>query len=88
MAIPIAARGRGVAVRAGLHTGEVELRGDDGAGRAVRIGARVAALADGDATLVSGAVTDSVPGSGPQCEDRGTRNLKRVPGEWRLYAAS
>ena len=71
-----------------LHTGEVVLHDDDVAGLAVHIGARVAALADGDETLVSSTVKDLVSGSGLHFQDRGTRVLKGVPGEWRLYAAS
>jgi len=88
LAIQSAARRLGVGIRAGLHTGEVELKGDDVAGMAVHIGARVAALAGADETLVSGTVKDLVSGSGLRFEDRGTHALKGVPGEWRLYAAS
>lgn len=87
MAIQSAARCLGVAIRAGLHTGEVELHGDDVAGLAVHIGARVAALADADETLVSSTVKDLVSGSGLRFQDRGTHVLKGVPGEWRLYSA-
>jgi class 3 adenylate cyclase len=83
-----AARRLGIAVRAGLHTGEVELHGDDVAGMAVHIGARVAALADAGETLVSSTLKDLVSGSGLRFQDRGTRVLKGIPGEWRLYAAS
>jgi len=88
LAIQSAARRLGLGIRAGLHTGEVELKGDDVAGMAVHIGARVAALAGADETLVSGTVKDLVSGSGLRFEDRGTHALKGVPGEWRLYAAS
>ena len=88
MGIQDAARRLGIAVRAGLHTGEVELHRDDVAGMAVHIGARVAALADGNETLVSSTVKDLVSGSGLRFHDRGTRVLKGVPGEWQLYAAS
>jgi class 3 adenylate cyclase len=88
MAIQSAARRLGIAIRAGLHTGEVELHGDDVTGLAVHIGARVAALADGDETLVSSTVKDLVSGSGLRFQDRGTRVLKGVPGEWLLYSAS
>ncbi len=86
MVIQSAARQLGVAVRAGLHTGEVVLHGDDVAGMAVHIGAPVAGLADGDETLVSSTVKDLVSGSGLHFHDRGTRVLKGIPGEWRLYA--
>ncbi|MEO8487663.1 MAG: adenylate/guanylate cyclase domain-containing protein [Betaproteobacteria bacterium] len=88
MAIQSAARQIGVAVRAGLHTGEVELHGDDVAGMAVHIGSRVAGMADGDETLVSSTVKDLVSGSGLRFEDRGLHALKGIPGEWRLYAAN
>lgn len=76
----------GVEVRVGLHTGEVELRGDDIAGIAVHIGARVAALAGAREVLVSRTVTDLVAGAGIEFEDRGERELKGVPGTWRVYA--
>jgi len=76
----------GIAVRAGLHTGEVELAGDNIAGLAVHIGARICALAEGDQTLVSSTVKDLVSGSGLHFKDRGVQALKGVPGEWRLYA--
>ena len=81
------ARVLGIAVRSGLHTGEVELAGDNVAGLAVHIGARVCALAEGDQTLVSSTVKDLVSGSGLRFTDRGVHVLKGVPGEWRLYAA-
>jgi len=82
------ARQLGIAIRAGLHTGEVELHGDDVAGMAVHIAARVAALASADEALVSSTVKDLVSGSGLRFQERGTHVLKGVPGEWRLYAAS
>jgi class 3 adenylate cyclase len=72
-------------VRAGLHTGEIELRGDDIAGVAVHIGARVAACAGPGEVLVSGAIPPLVAGSGIRFEDRGERELKGVPGTWRLF---
>lgn len=76
----------GLDVRAGVHTGECELRGDDLAGMAVHIGARVGASADPGEVLVSSTVKDLVVGSGLSFEDRGARTLKGVPDEWRLYA--
>jgi len=82
------ARQLGIAIRAGLHTGEVELHGDDVAGMAVHIAARVAALAGANEALVSSTVKDLVSGSGLRFKERGTHVLKGVPGEWRLYAAS
>jgi len=77
----------GLAVRAGLHTGECELIGDDVGGIAVHIGARVAALARPGEVLVSRTVKDLVVGSGLQFHDRGVHRLKGVPGWWRLFAA-
>ena len=76
----------GLAVRAGLHTGEVELLDGKVAGIAVNIGARIAARAAAGEVLVSGTVTDLVAGSGLEFEDRGVAELKGVPGEWRLSA--
>lgn len=82
------AKGLGVEVRAGVHTGEVERMGEKLGGLAVHIGARVMALAKGGEVLVSGTVKDIVAGSGLSFEERGTHALKGVPGEWRLYRAS
>ncbi|HUE25290.1 MAG TPA: adenylate/guanylate cyclase domain-containing protein [Solirubrobacteraceae bacterium] len=76
----------GIEVRAGVHTGECELRGDDLAGMAVHIGARVGACAESGEVLVSSTVRDLVVGSELRFEERGVRELKGVPGEWRLYA--
>jgi class 3 adenylate cyclase/pimeloyl-ACP methyl ester carboxylesterase len=76
-----------LAVRTGLHTGECERRGDDIAGLAVHIGARVAGLAGPGDVLVSSTVKDLVLGSGIGFEDRGTHALKGVEGEWHLFAA-
>jgi class 3 adenylate cyclase len=73
-------------IRAGLHTGEIELQGDDIAGLAVHIGARVAALAGSGEILVSSTVHDLVVGSGVAFIDRGSHVLKGVPGEWHLFA--
>lgn len=77
----------GIDVRAGLHTGEIELDGDDVTGIAVAIGARVGALAGPGEVLVSSTVKDLVIGSGIVFEDRGEHALKGVPDAWRLYAA-
>ena len=79
-------RALGIEVRAGLHTGEVEVRGDDVAGVAVHIGARVAALAGPGEVVVSGAVPPLVAGSGIQFADRGEHELKGVSGTWRLFS--
>jgi class 3 adenylate cyclase len=78
----------GLEVRAGVHTGEVELMGTDLGGIAVHIGARVASLAGAGEVLVSGTVRDLVAGSGILFADRGEASLKGVPGSWRLYSAS
>jgi class 3 adenylate cyclase len=78
--------GLGLQVRAGLHTGECELIGDDIGGIAVHIGARVAALAGPGEVLVSRTVKDLVAGSAIQFEDRGTQSLKGVQEPWRLFA--
>jgi pimeloyl-ACP methyl ester carboxylesterase len=86
-AIIEAVRPLGLDVRAGLHTGEVELADGKVAGIAVNIGARVAARADAGEVLVSSTVKDLVAGSGIEFDDRGTASLKGVPGEWRLFAA-
>ena len=82
------ARDLGLEVRAGVHTGECEQVGDRLRGLAVHIGARVAALAAPSEVLVSGTVKDLVAGSGLAFDDRGTRELSGVPGEWRIYAAT
>lgn len=76
----------GISIRAGLHTGECELRDDDIAGIAVHIAARVAARAAAGEVLVSRTVTDLVTGAGIRFDDRGSHALKGVPGEWRLFA--
>jgi class 3 adenylate cyclase len=76
----------GIEVRAGLHTGECEMIGNDVGGIAVHIGARVAALAGAGEVLVSSAVKDLVAGSGLRFGDRGSQALKGVPGEWRIFA--
>ncbi len=73
-------------VRVGLHTGEVEVRGDDIGGVAVHIGQRVSALAQPSEILVSATVKDLVAGSGIEFEARGEHELKGVPGSWRLFA--
>lgn len=85
-AIGLAAHPLGLQVRAGLHTGEVELQGDDVAGMAVHIGARVCGLAGADEVLVTSTVRDLVVGSGLEFEDRGRHELKGVPGDWQVLA--
>ena len=88
MAIRDAVQALGIEVRAGLHTGECEVRGDDIGGIAVHIGARVSALAGPNDVLVSSTLRDLVIGSGLEFEDRGAHELKGVPGEWRLFAVT
>jgi len=78
----------GLSLRAGVHTGEVELAGKELRGIAVHIGARVAAAAGSGEVLVSGTVKDLVAGAGIAFSDRGAHNLKGVPGDWRLYAVA
>ena len=78
----------GLPMRAGLHTGECELIGDDVGGIAVNIGARVGALAGPGEVLVSSTVKDLVIGSGIEFADRGAHELKGVPGKWRLFAVT
>jgi class 3 adenylate cyclase len=76
----------GIEVRVGLHTGECEVRGDDLAGMAVHIAARVAATARPGEVVVSKSLADLVLGSGLEFDDRGTHELKGVPGSWALVA--
>jgi class 3 adenylate cyclase/pimeloyl-ACP methyl ester carboxylesterase len=78
----------GVEIRAGVHTGECELIGEDVGGMAVHIGARVAAQAAPGEVLVSSTVKDLVVGSGIEFADRGSHELKGVPGDWRLLAVA
>jgi class 3 adenylate cyclase/pimeloyl-ACP methyl ester carboxylesterase len=85
-AIIDAVRPLGIEVRVGIHAGEVEVRGDDIAGMAVHIGARVAALAGPSEVLVSSTVREIVTGSRRQFAERGDYELKGVPGRWRVHA--
>ncbi len=78
----------GIEVRAGLHTGEVEIRGDDVSGIAVHTAQRVSAIAGPNEVLVSRTVVDLVAGSGIAFEDRGEHDLKGVGGRWRLFAVN
>jgi class 3 adenylate cyclase len=84
-AIGDGARALGIEVRAGLHCGEVEVRGDDIGGLGVHVAARVMSLAGASEVLVSQTVKDLTIGSGLGFEGRGTHALKGVPGEWALY---
>jgi class 3 adenylate cyclase len=83
-----ALRSIGLEIRAGVHTGEIELSGGDVQGIAVHIGARIAALAGAGEVFVSSTVKDLVAGSGIDFDDRGEHALKGVPGEWRVFAVS
>jgi class 3 adenylate cyclase len=85
-AIRDAVRNSEIDIRAGLHTGEIELLGEDVGGIAVHFGQRVSALAGPGEVLVSRTVVDLVAGSGLEFEDRGEHELKGVPGIWRLFA--
>jgi pimeloyl-ACP methyl ester carboxylesterase len=87
-AIRDAVREFGIELRAGLHTGECEVLGEKLAGVAVHTGARVAGRAGPGEVLVSSTVKDLVAGSGIEFEDRGTTELKGVPGEWRLFSVT
>ena len=87
-AVTGAVRALGLEVRAGVHTGEIELVGEKVGGIAVHIGARVAARAGPGEVLVSSTVKDLVAGSGLAFTDRGRAELKGVPGEWALFAVA
>ncbi len=78
----------GLEVRAGVHTGEIVLAGDDVRGIAVHVGARIAAMAHAGEVLVSSTVRDLVAGSGLRFADRGLHSLKGLPGEWQLLAVA
>jgi class 3 adenylate cyclase len=75
-------------IRAGVHTGEIEIMGDDIGGIGVHIGSRVSAFAGPGEVMVSRTVKDLVAGSGIEFEDRGSHRLKGVPEEWQLYSVS
>jgi class 3 adenylate cyclase len=87
-AITAAVASLGIQVRAGLHTGECEVADGKVAGIAVSIGARIASTAKPSEVLVSSTVKDLVAGSGLIFDDRGTHQLKGVPGDWRLYSVA
>ncbi len=75
----------GISVRAGIHTGECEVRGDDYGGFAVHVGARVAALGGPGEVLASSTVKDLVAGSGLTFADRGVQQLKGIPEPWHIF---
>jgi class 3 adenylate cyclase len=81
------ARAAGLEIRAGVHTGEVEMLGNDVSGIAVNLCSRIQALASPGEVLASGTVKDLVAGSGIRFDSRGSHRLRGVPGEWALYAA-
>jgi class 3 adenylate cyclase len=85
LALVDAVRPLGLEIRAGLHTGEVEIADGARRGVAVHIGQRILAQADGGEVLVSSTVKDLVAGSGIAFADRGLHELKGVPEEWRLF---
>ncbi len=81
-------RGIGLEIRAGVHTGEVEIADGDVRGIAVHTGARVASLAKPGEVVVSGTVRDLIAGSGIDLVDRGTYEFKGIPGDWHVYAVA
>jgi len=83
-----AIRGLGIEIRAGIHTGECERRGEDLAGIAVNVAARISALAGSGEVLVSSTVRELVLGSGLEFEERGSHTLKGVPDQWRVYSVA
>jgi class 3 adenylate cyclase len=87
-AISDAVQPLGIAVRSGLHTGEIELTADDVTGIAVHIAARVAAEADAGETVVSSTVRDLVAGSGLRFENRGIHTLRGLPNDMHLYTVA
>jgi class 3 adenylate cyclase len=88
VAMAVAVRALGLAIRAGVHTGEVEVLGADLGGLAVHIAARIAGLAGADEVLVSSTVKDLLAGSDIGFEDRSEHRLKGVPGTWRLFSVA
>jgi class 3 adenylate cyclase len=88
LAIVEAVRALGLEVRAGVHTGECYVKGDDLTGITVHVGARIAAVGGAGEVVVSGMVKDLVPGAGITFASRGTHSLKGVPGKWQLFTAT
>jgi class 3 adenylate cyclase len=88
VALATGVRSLGLEIRAGLHSGECEMRGDDVAGVAVHIAARVGQLAAPGEVLCTGTVKDLVAGSGLEFAPRGAQTLRGVPGEWTLFATA
>ena len=88
LAFEAASRQIGLPLRAGIHTGEIEIRGGDIGGIAVHAAARVMAQCNASEVLVSRVVTDLVAGAGLKFSNRGSHELKGLPGRWELFAAS
>jgi class 3 adenylate cyclase len=88
LAFGMASKEIGLPLRAGLHTGEIEIRGLDIGGIAVHAAARVMAKSQSSEVLVSRVVTDLVAGAGLKFSERGSHDLKGLPGRWDLFAAS
>src|SRR6202041_1329814 len=88
LALGPAVRPTGLSLRAGLHTGEIELRGDDVGGLAVHAASRVMAQSEPGEVWVSRVVTELTAGAGLKFAERGLRDLKGLPGAWELFAAS
>ena len=85
MAVVAGVRELGLEIRAGMHTGEVELEGDAVRGITVHIAARVSSLGGPNEVLVSQTIKDMLVGSGFTFEDAGEHELKGVPNRWRIY---
>jgi class 3 adenylate cyclase len=88
LALGAASKQIGLPLRAGLHTGEIEIRGRDIGGIAVHAAARVMAQSQSNEVLVSRVITDLVAGAGLKFSERGSHELKGLPGRWDLFAAS
>jgi class 3 adenylate cyclase len=88
LALGAAAKQIGLPLRAGLHTGEIEIRGRDIGGIAVHAASRVMTQSQPDEVLVSRVVTDLVAGAGLSFAERGSYELKGLPGRWDLFAAN
>jgi class 3 adenylate cyclase len=88
LAFAAAVKQIGLRIRSGLHTGEIEIRGQDIGGIAVHAAARIIAQSQSSEVLVSRVVTDLVAGAGLKFSERGSHELKGLPGSWDLFAAS
>ena len=85
LSIVLAVRQPGIEVRAGVHTGQCELMGDNVGGIGIHTGARIMAKAEPGGVMVSRTVKDLVSGSEIEFQDHGVHELKGIPGEWRLF---